>query len=103
MKDSGRDEIESSMEENLKNEITECEENELSDGEPKRSVHDHPFSIESILNGRTKRRKRKNSVTLEEKRNVEESTLPLSALEEFTSKAFSTMKPKRIADQDEGI
>ena len=89
------------------NESVECDEHEISVGEPKKSIHDHPFSIESILSGRTKRRKPKllkNSVSLKDRRKSEESTLPLSALEEFTNKAFSTMRPERlITDNDEGI
>ena len=103
MKDSSMDE-KNFPNDTSENESVECYEHEISVEEPKKSIHDHPFSIESILNGRTKRRKPKllkNSVSLEERKS-EESTLPLSALEEFTNKAFSTMRPERlITDNDE--
>lgn len=104
MKDSGKKESDfpNKREEN---EAAVCEEDEVLVGEPKKTVHDHPFSIRSILNGRTRRRSprvAKNCATLKERREIEENTLPLNALEEFTSKAFSTMKPERLADQDEG-
>ncbi|CAB4019268.1 Transcription factor LBX1 [Paramuricea clavata] len=103
MKDAGMDENDFSTE-TSENETVESDENEMSAEETKKSIHDHPFSIESILNGRTKRRKpklAKNSTALEERREVAENTRPLSALEAFTSNAFSTMKPERIADKHE--
>jgi hypothetical protein len=107
MKDSSMNEDDFPTE-TSENESVECDGHEISVEEPKKSIHDHPFSIESILNGRTKRRKPKllkNFVSLEERRKVEENTLPLSALEEFTNKAFSTMRPERMitSDKDEGI
>lgn len=68
-----------------------------------KSIDKHPFSIESILNGTTKHRKArqgKNGTTLKQRR--ERSALPLNALEAFTNKAFLTMKPERILNEDEG-
>ncbi|XP_028391264.1 transcription factor LBX1-like [Dendronephthya gigantea] len=103
MKDSGREESDFSTQ-TRENEADVSEDDEVLVSEPKRTVHDHPFSIESILNGRTRRaspKVAKNSVSLKERREIEENTLPLNALEEFTSKAFSTMRPERLADQDE--
>lgn len=91
--------------ETSENETLERDEDEITVEEPKKSIHDHPFSIESILNGRTKRRKpklAKNSSAFEEREEREERSLPLSALEEFTNKAFSTMKPERRGDVTEG-
>ena len=96
MKDSSMDENDFSTE-TSENETIECDENEMSVEEPKKTIHDHPFSIESILNGRTKRRKPKLA-----KSSVEGNTLPLNALEEFTNNAFSAMRPERIGDKDEG-
>ena len=87
------------------NETPDRNEDEMTGEEPKKSIHDHPFSIESILNGRTRRRKpkvAKNASALEDREEPEERALPLSALEEFTNKAFSTMKPERRGDEDEG-
>ena len=101
MKDSDMEENDFSTE-TSENETLERDDDEITVEEPKKSIHDHPFSIESILNGRTKRRKPKlgkNSSALEER---EERSLPLSALEEFTNKAFSTMKPERRGDESEG-
>ena len=103
MKDSAMDDNEFSNETSEEDSV-ECDENEISK-EAKGSIHDHPFSIDSILNGRTRRRKskqRKNSVTLEQRKYLEENALPLNALEEFTNKAFSSMKPERTSHDDEG-
>lgn len=86
------------------NESEDCLEIEISREGPTTTIHDHPFSIESILHGRTKRRKRKegkNSPVSREDAG-EENKLALSALEEFTNKTFSTMKPERRSDKHEG-
>lgn len=99
MKDSDRE----FSHETSENEMAGSEGDEISEQEPRKTVHDHPFSIDSILNGRTKRRKPRMAKNVEENRELEENALPLNALEAFTSKAFSTMKPERIRDKDEGM
>lgn len=76
---------------------------EVTERESKRGGLDHPFSIESILNGTTKCKKLVNCVDVQDQKNSEEDDeLPLNALEEFTSKTFSTMKSHRTSVKDEG-
>lgn len=66
---------------------------EPSERQAKRTALDHPFSIESILNGTTKRKKRMNSHEVDGQESAEENEpLPLNALEKFASKTFSSMK-----------
>ena len=89
---SNIEDMEGVEEENSKN-------NEMLGSNSARTTRlDHPFSIESILNGTTKRKKQ---AELEPKCVEENDALPLNALKEFTSKAFSTMKTNVNGKQQE--
>lgn len=69
---------------------------ETAERKGKRIGLDHPFSIESILNGTTTRKRRVNLSEVEECESAEENDpLPLNALEKFASKTFSSMKTSR--------
>lgn len=78
-------------------------EQETAERKGKRTGLDHPFSIESILNGTTSRKRRANLSEVEERESAEENEpLPLNALEKFASKTFSSMKTSRTPTRDKG-
>lgn len=76
---------------------------ETAERKGKRIGLDHPFSIESILNGTTTRKRRVNLSEVEECESAEENDpLPLNALEKFASKTFSSMKTSRTPAREKG-